>query len=145
MCAWQSVFSGGCTQKTIKGLTKSPQKQEFPLKCTKGNITQTCPRDYPTTHKPTNPDRPFLINTTCPSYFRWIHEDLRHWKDTGITRDMVERARRTAHFRLLIVDGKAYVEKYRPSIQTRDTVHFVGHLAAPEVVPWEIARFGPHV
>jgi hypothetical protein len=24
-------------------------------------------------------------------------------------------------------------------------VHFVGHLAAPEVVPWEIARFGPHV
>lgn len=113
------MFSGSCTQKTIQGLKKSPQKQEFPLKCTKGNLTQTCPRDYPTTHKATNPDRP-LLNTTCPSYFRWIHEDLRHWKDTGITRDMVERARRTAHFRLLIVDGKAYVEKYRPSIQTRD-------------------------
>jgi hypothetical protein len=119
LCAWQSAFSGSFTQKTIKGATKSPQKQEFPLKCTKGNLTKTCPRDYPTTHKPIDPDRP-LLNTTCPSYFRWIHEDLRHWKNTGITQDMVERARRTAHFRLVIVGGKAYVEKYRPSIQTRD-------------------------
>lgn len=115
-----SVFSGICTQETIQGAKKSPQKQEFPLKCAKGNLTQTCPRDYyPTNHKPTNPDRS-LLNTTCPSHFRWIHEDLRHWKDSGITKDMVERARRTAHFRLVIVDGKAYVEKYRPSIQTRD-------------------------
>ncbi|KAF3573197.1 hypothetical protein F2Q69_00062349 [Brassica cretica] len=40
--------------------------------------------------------------TTCPSYFRWIHEDLRPWKETGITRDMVEKAGRTAHFRLLL-------------------------------------------
>ncbi|XP_071735953.1 uncharacterized protein [Rutidosis leptorrhynchoides] len=33
---------------------------------------------------------------------------------------MVERAQLTAHFRLVIVDGKAYVEKFRKSIQTRD-------------------------
>ncbi|KAK3434383.1 hypothetical protein EUGRSUZ_D01868 [Eucalyptus grandis] len=33
---------------------------------------------------------------------------------------MVERAKRTAHFRLVIIKGKAYVEKYRKSIQTRD-------------------------
>ncbi|XP_059443152.1 uncharacterized protein LOC132175394 [Corylus avellana] len=56
----------------------------------------------------------------CPDYFRWIHEDLRPWKATGISREMVEKAKRTAHFRLLIVKGKAYVEKYKKSIQTRD-------------------------
>ncbi|KAG2725163.1 hypothetical protein I3760_01G053800 [Carya illinoinensis] len=119
-----SVFSHTSTQKPLilsREKSKSTQKQEFPLKCTRGNLTKTCPRDYPTSHKPsTNPDRPVPISDkTCPSFFRWIHEDLRHWKGTGITRDMVEGARRTAHFRLVIVDGKAYVEMYRPSIQSR--------------------------
>ncbi|KAL9252285.1 hypothetical protein AKJ16_DCAP02589 [Drosera capensis] len=33
---------------------------------------------------------------------------------------MVEKARRTAHFRVVILDGKVYVEKYRKAIQTRD-------------------------
>ncbi|GFP93008.1 hypothetical protein PHJA_001445100 [Phtheirospermum japonicum] len=32
---------------------------------------------------------------------------------------MVEKARSTAHFRLTILDGKVYVERLRPSIQTR--------------------------
>lgn len=33
---------------------------------------------------------------------------------------MVERANGTAHFRLVIVNGKAYIEKYKKSIQSRD-------------------------
>ncbi|KAL9228932.1 hypothetical protein vseg_004458 [Gypsophila vaccaria] len=33
---------------------------------------------------------------------------------------MIEGARRTAHFRLVILGGKVYVEKYRKSLQTRD-------------------------
>ncbi|KAL1192124.1 hypothetical protein V5N11_020844 [Cardamine amara subsp. amara] len=61
-----------------------------------------------------------LRPSTCPSYFRWIHEDLRPWKETGITRGMLEKARRTAHFRVVILDGRVYVKKYRKSIQTRD-------------------------
>lgn len=32
----------------------------------------------------------------------------------------MEKARGTAHFRLTILDGKMYVEKFQPSIQTRD-------------------------
>ncbi|KAJ8900506.1 hypothetical protein K2173_025283 [Erythroxylum novogranatense] len=67
-------------------------------------------------------------NATCPSYFRWIHEDLKPWKETGITRSTLERARKTAHFRLVIVDGKAYVKKYRKSIQTRDVFTLWGVL-----------------
>lgn len=33
---------------------------------------------------------------------------------------MVERAKRTANFRLVVVDGRAYVERYRRAFQTRD-------------------------
>ncbi|CAK7348064.1 unnamed protein product [Dovyalis caffra] len=114
-----SVFRGISIQKPTVTPTRMPPK--FPLKCTTGNLTQqTCPKNYPTKHNPTtNPDRPSNL-TTCPSYFQWIHDDLRHWRETGITRDMIERGRKTAHFRLVIVNGKGYVERYRKSIQTRD-------------------------
>ncbi|KAJ6374903.1 hypothetical protein OIU78_030394 [Salix suchowensis] len=41
---------------------------------------------------------------------------------------MVERARRTANFRLVIVNGKAYMERYRKSFQSRDTFTLWGIL-----------------
>ncbi|TXG50498.1 hypothetical protein EZV62_023022 [Acer yangbiense] len=41
---------------------------------------------------------------------------------------MVERAKPTAHFRLVIVDGKVYLEKYKKSIQTRDVFTIWGIL-----------------
>ncbi|KAI4303506.1 hypothetical protein MLD38_039124 [Melastoma candidum] len=94
----------------------SNMKHEFPLRC--GNQTQVCPRDYYPTEMVI--DRIDNEGRVCPDYFRWIHEDLRPWKSTGIARDMVEQARPTAHFRLVIVNGRPYVEKFRKSIQTRD-------------------------
>lgn len=67
--------------------------------------------------------------STCPSYFRWIHEDLRPWRETGITRGMLEKARNNkAHFRVIILDGKVYVKKYRKSIDTRDVFTLWGIL-----------------
>ncbi|XP_059634141.1 uncharacterized protein LOC132276637 [Cornus florida] len=98
---------------------RTPNTLEFPLDCSAWNQTRTCPKNYPTKSKPIiKPDR--SSNATCPDYFRWIHEDLRPWKGTGITRDMVEGASKTAHFRLVILSGKVYIEKFRKSIQTRD-------------------------
>lgn len=133
----QFIFSGGASNKSILTTTNKEAPQpiiEFPLQCAKGiNVTQTCPRTYPSKHNPTNPNHP--TNPTCPSYFRWIHEDLKPWRETGITRDMVERARRTAHFRLVIVDGKAYLEKYRQSIQTRDMFTLWGILQLLRLYP----------
>jgi hypothetical protein len=41
---------------------------------------------------------------------------------------MVEKANGTAHFRLVIVKGKAYIEKYKKSIQTRDVFTIWGIL-----------------
>ncbi|XP_040379252.1 O-glucosyltransferase rumi homolog isoform X2 [Oryza brachyantha] len=60
-------------------------------------------------------------SSSCPSYFRFIHEDLRPWRDAGgITRAMLARARVTASFRLLVLGGRAFVQRFRPAFQTRD-------------------------
>ncbi|KAK6804519.1 hypothetical protein RDI58_002303 [Solanum bulbocastanum] len=65
---------------------------------------------------------------SCPEYFRWIHEDLRPWKETGITRKMVEKAREVAHFRVVVVNGRVYFEKYKATFQKRDIVTLWGIL-----------------
>ncbi|KAI4315398.1 hypothetical protein L6164_028213 [Bauhinia variegata] len=110
-----------------EGHEKPRKRIEFPLKCSVGgNQTQTCS----TTHYPTGfetEDEP-SSRAVCPEYFRWIHEDLRPWKVNGITREMVEKANRTAHFRLVIIKGRAYVEKLKKSIQTRDVFTIWGIL-----------------
>ncbi|GJN26893.1 hypothetical protein PR202_gb14860 [Eleusine coracana subsp. coracana] len=60
-------------------------------------------------------------NNSCPSYFRFIHEDLRPWRAAGgITRAMLDRAGLTATFRLVVLGGRAYVQRLRPAFQTRD-------------------------
>ncbi|MCL7042819.1 hypothetical protein MKW94_002950 [Papaver nudicaule] len=94
-------------QKTFKRI-------EIPLNCSAGKLTRTCPTNYPENVGE------FASTTECPNYFRWIREDLLPWKNTGITLDMVERAKRTANFRLTILDGKAYMEMYKKSFHSRD-------------------------
>jgi hypothetical protein len=74
----------------------------------------------------------------CPEYTRWIHEDLRPWKSTRITMDMVERGRDFAHFRLVIVRGKAYVEKYIEAYETRDIFTIWGILQLLRLYPGKV-------
>ncbi|XP_021717481.1 protein O-glucosyltransferase 1-like [Chenopodium quinoa] len=93
-----------------------PPSQQYPLQCVINSTAQSCPHNYPTNYASTNLGHP----ATCPDYFRWIHEDLRPWKETGVTKQMVEAGRKTANFKLVILEGRVYVEKYRDSIQTRD-------------------------
>ncbi|CAL1379599.1 unnamed protein product [Linum trigynum] len=109
-------LSGVVSISQVKTSSRSRQ-EEFLLRCpSPGTPTTTT-----TAHYPTRQNRATQAwNRSCPSYFRWIHEDLRHWKESGITREMVERGRRKADFRLVIVGGRVYVDKYRPAIQTRD-------------------------
>ncbi|TYH97681.1 hypothetical protein ES332_A12G259500v1 [Gossypium tomentosum] len=119
------------TDKTVV-ISEKPKvavrRIEIPLKCTKNkNQTQTCPKNYyPKTFQTEDIDP--SLNPICPDYFRWIHEDLRPWKTSGITRDMVERANRTATFHLVIKGGKAYVKNFRKAIQTRDVFTIWGIL-----------------
>jgi len=67
-----------------------------------------------------------------------IYEDLRPWARTGITREMVERANRTANFRLVIVKGRAYVEKYQRAFQTRDVFTLWGILQLLRRYPGQV-------
>lgn len=96
------------------------RKIEFPLNCTILNGAKTCPKNYYPATFNTSEDPDPSSSPTCPEYFRWIHEDLRPWAYSGITLDMVERARPTANFRLIILKGRAYVVTYDKSFQTRD-------------------------
>jgi hypothetical protein len=63
---------------------------------------------------------------SCPLYFNWIRQDMKPWAETGITLDQVEAAKKSASFRLTIVNGTMYVETYRKSFQTRDLFTFWG-------------------
>lgn len=94
---------------------------EIPLNCFLGNLTQKCPDNYyPKGFKMHDQEHASLPLHTCPDFFRWIHEDLRPWTETGITKEMVESLKGSATFRLVILDGRAYVENYKGGIQTRD-------------------------
>ncbi|CAL9063325.1 unnamed protein product [Musa banksii] len=67
-------------------------------------------------------------SATCPEYFRWIHEDLRHWKSTGITKETVESAKKFATFRLVVLDGRVYVEEYFGHLMARNVFTLWGIL-----------------
>ncbi|KMT20627.1 hypothetical protein BVRB_1g006050 [Beta vulgaris subsp. vulgaris] len=85
-------------------------------------------------------DEQEIISTleSCPDYFRWIHEDLKPWKTKGITKEMVEAGKSTAHFRLVILDGRIYVEKYKRAYQTRDVTTIWGFLQLLRLYPGKL-------
>lgn len=108
---------------------KPPKKIEIPLKCSLDILNKTCPADYyPKQFEIQDLEYVSDQPLECPEYFRWIHEDLKPWKETGITEEMVLSAKRTANFRLVILNGRAYVETYEKSFQSRDTFTLWGIL-----------------
>lgn len=138
MSQTQILEDSSAEEPIITTRTSQKHRREIPLNCTAYDLTRTCPSNYPaTSSRPEqDPDRP--LPPTCPEYFRWIHEDLRPWAHTGITRDMVQRAKRTANFKLVIVNGKAYVEKYQKSFQTRDVFTMWGILQLLRRYPGQV-------
>ncbi|KAM0949552.1 putative protein xylosyltransferase [Dioscorea sansibarensis] len=101
-----------------------PPKTLIPFTCPTTNHSRTICHSSP----PPSPSPPLHPSHSCPSYFRWIHQDLRPWRDTGITRDMVERASNFAHFRLIILSGNLYFLRYGHCFQTRDVFTIWGIL-----------------
>ncbi|KAL5710201.1 hypothetical protein ACHQM5_020793 [Ranunculus cassubicifolius] len=55
----------------------------------------------------------------CPSFFRWIHHDLEPWAQTRISPSNLMEAQQFAAFRVVIVQGRLYVEHYYACTQTR--------------------------
>ncbi|CAN8254864.1 unnamed protein product [Cochlearia groenlandica] len=129
---------------STKLITEKPK--EFTLKCAAGlsvNDTVSCPRNnYPASFRSIiaseDEDTVRSPSATCPDYFRWIHEDLRPWEKTGITREALERSNATANFRLAIIDGRIYVEKFREAFQTRDVFTIWGFVQLVRRYPGKI-------
>ncbi|XP_042506220.1 O-glucosyltransferase rumi homolog isoform X2 [Macadamia integrifolia] len=123
------TMRGGETPKHNRSPQHGTETKLPVLNCSAGNMTRTCPATSPVTFQAVDGENN-TGTSVCPEYFRWIHEDLKPWKEKGIriSKEMVERARKTAKFRLVIVNGRAYVEKYRKAIQTRDVITLWGIL-----------------
>ncbi|XP_010255431.1 PREDICTED: O-glucosyltransferase rumi homolog [Nelumbo nucifera] len=140
------ISSGGVSLKALLTSSNSPEESEdegfvIPLNCSQvNNLSQVCSTSFPATF----PSGSFPTGATtkqCPHYFRWIHEDLRPWKESGITREMVERARTKSNFRLVLVDGRLYYEKYSSSFQTRDVFTLWGILQLLRRYPGRLPDF----
>ncbi|XP_062156642.1 uncharacterized protein LOC133864358 [Alnus glutinosa] len=112
---------------------KPPVEVHYPLKCINEALTLTCPTNYPATF-----ETGLSSAVACPDYFRWIRKDLRPWRDTGITRRMVEGGQKYGDLRLVIVKGKAYVKMYRKAFQTRDVFTVWGILQLLRLYPGKV-------
>ncbi|CAL5196106.1 unnamed protein product [Lathyrus oleraceus] len=123
-------ITSGTILKTIE-VFNNKQQPQFPLNC---NVT-TCSSNYPTTFQQN--DYP-TSSPSCPQYFKWIHEDLKPWEKTGITREMVESGQNLSHFRLVIVNGKLYIEKFAKAFQTRDVFTIWGIIQLLRLYPGKI-------
>ncbi|KAK7340237.1 hypothetical protein VNO77_20935 [Canavalia gladiata] len=116
--------------------TFSKQKIEYKLNCFNGKMTERCPEDpYPRTFEE---DEDSSTAASCPEYFKWINEDLKPWKKTGITREMIEMGEKLAQFRLVIINGTAYFKKYEDAFQTRDVFTIWGILQLLRLYPGKI-------
>ncbi|KAL6659252.1 hypothetical protein ACP70R_003292 [Stipagrostis hirtigluma subsp. patula] len=101
-CGNASSSAGTCRRRVVTAPSPSPSPSSSAVLAS------------PSSEPPPSPPR-------CPEYFRYIHSDLAPWRETGITREAVERGRDRAAFRLVVVAGRAYVETYHRVFQTRDT------------------------
>ncbi|KAE8693805.1 Downstream target of A 2 [Hibiscus syriacus] len=110
------------------------ERIEYPLNCSDVvGFARTCSDNYQSVFESEE-----LNTEACPDYFRWIHEDLKQWNTSGITKDMIERGIPSANDRLVIINGSAYVEKYKPSFQTRDVVTIWGILQLLRLYPGKV-------
>ncbi|KAH9314618.1 hypothetical protein KI387_023245, partial [Taxus chinensis] len=72
---------------------------------------------------------------SCPGYLGYIYEDLKPWRTSGITLEMVEQFQNKVSFRLTIVDGRMYLKVYHKYRQTRDIFSIWGFIQLMEYYP----------
>ncbi|CAN7013032.1 unnamed protein product [Brassica oleracea var. botrytis] len=132
--AWMHMFVIGKNkiQMVATSVVASTKKTiKIPLNCK--DTTQKCPLNYPSRFEPA-----ISSSETCPDYFKWIHQDLKVWQETGITRETLERAKPNAHFRLVIKSGRLYLHQYDKCYQTRDVFTIWGILQLLKMYPGQV-------
>lgn len=82
-------------KKPLNQIDETPKKTlnqiEIPLNCSGHNLTGTCPTNN---NQILTNNQDHSSTSTCPDYFRWIHEDLRPWAHTGVTKEAIEKAQK---------------------------------------------------
>ncbi|KAK2976532.1 hypothetical protein RJ640_023770 [Escallonia rubra] len=108
------------------------QHYEYPaMKCLPANGTRKClVIKHQRRYKPAGEE--------CPEYFRGIHEDLRPLKGKRITKELMESGRSWADIRIVVVDGKVYLQKFKEVFQTRDVFTLWGLLQLLRLYPGEL-------
>lgn len=66
-------------------------------------------------------DDPKIIRESpeCPDFYKYIYYDLKPWAKSRISRAHVTEAQKFAAFRVVIVQGKLYVDFYFACVQSR--------------------------
>ncbi|KAK0582891.1 hypothetical protein LWI29_030854 [Acer saccharum] len=123
------------TTKTSNKTLKHHQPFEYTLNCSDQVLARKCRINNAISPPNQSSDS---SGGMCPDYFQWIEQDLRWWKKTGISREMLDGAEDFAHFRLLIVKGKVYVERFKKSFQTRDLFTIWGILQLMRLYPGKL-------
>ncbi|EFJ34616.1 glycosyltransferase, CAZy family GT90 [Selaginella moellendorffii] len=77
-------------------------------------------------------------NHSRPKYFDSIDTDLRPWKDGGITKSSLSAARRKGSMRMVISQGKLYIEVYGKCPQSRSIFTAWGLLLLLERFPGKV-------
>lgn len=96
--------------KFWKKLTQAPRVVQCTnISCTSQHRQQPTPLPSPQNS----------ISSTCPLYFQWIYEDLAPWMQHGISLELLQDAKQSASFRVVISNGRLFVEPYRSCYQTR--------------------------
>lgn len=134
-----STKSQKCPRLNTKFPTNSTLDSQIALNCTTFDRMKTCPsRDTPFTYYSKQDSNCSSEPSKCPEYFRWIYEDLKPWSHTGISKDMMDKAQKKAHFKLVILNGKAYVERFDRAFQTRDLFTWWGVLQLLRKYPGKV-------
>ncbi|XP_039002493.1 O-glucosyltransferase rumi-like [Hibiscus syriacus] len=55
----------------------------------------------------------------CPAFFKFIYRDLEPWLNNRISMDQITQAKEHAAFRIVIVEGKLFVDLYYACVQSR--------------------------
>ncbi|OMO84314.1 Lipopolysaccharide-modifying protein [Corchorus capsularis] len=55
----------------------------------------------------------------CPRFFKYIYRDLEPWAKSRISIDHIQQAKEKAAFRVVIVNGRLYVDLYYACVQSR--------------------------
>lgn len=74
----------------------------------------------------------------CPDMFRFIHRDLEPWMESKISRAHLMQAKKVAALRVVIIDGKLYVDMYYQCVESRAMFTIWGFLQLLRRYPGQI-------